>query len=405
MRTLEPPVMTHHKKRSSARLYGLFLVPFAIFAVLAFYSVTQRRTQQSVLAKQTEQMAVPYVQTTHAASVAGQFQLVLPGTLSAYVESPIYARTNGYLSKWYKDIGSHVNKGELLAEIDAPEVVQQIAQAKADVATAQANLEIAEITMKRYQGLLDSNSVSQQDADNAKSNFDSKKAVIASAEANLKRLNEMEAFTRVYAPFSGTITQRHVDIGNLINAGNGGSSVKEMFDLAQIDPLRVFASVPQTYSPSIRSGMKVCLTLSEFPSRQFCGKVVRTSNSIDPGTRTLLTEAEIPNPTGTLLPGSYAEVHFDSKLQGERLTLPINALLFRPEGTFAAVVAPDSRIGLKKLAIGKDLGNSVEVLQGIAAEDSIVINPPDSLEDGETVNVKTSTKEKSLASAADAQKK
>jgi RND family efflux transporter MFP subunit len=385
----EQPVSTKRKRGSSARLVGLFVVPFVVFALLAFYSLSQRRSERSVLAKQTEQMIVPYVMTIHAKTISTGSELVLPGTLSAYVQSPIYARTNGYLKKWLKDIGSHVNKGELLAEIDTPEVDQQLAQARADVATEQANLELAEITTKRYQGLIETNSISQQDADNAKSNYAARKAALASAEANEKRLEEMEAFTRVYAPFAGTITQRNVDVGNLINAGNGGNSTKEMFDLAQIDPLRVYVSVPQSYAPSIRTGLKACLELTEFPLRRFCGNVVRTANAIDPSTRTLLTEIQVPNSSGTLLPGSYAQVYFDAKLQGERLTLPINALLFRPEGTIAATIGPGSRIVLKKVSIGRDFGNSVEVLQGLAPEDAVVINPPDSLEDGEKVNVKT----------------
>ena len=203
----------------------------------------------------------------------------------------------------------------------------------------------------------------------------------------VKRLEDMESFKRVYAPFSGVITQRNVDIGTLINAGNGGSSTKEMFDLAQTDPLRVYVSVPQSYAPSMHSGLKACLELSEFPGRNFCGQVVRTSDSVDPATRTLLTEVDVPNPTGTLLQGEYAQVHFDGKLTGQRLTLPINALLFRPEGTMAAVVGLDNLLTLKTLTIGRDLGKSVEILEGITPEDAIVINPPDALENGEKVIV------------------
>ena len=189
--------------------------------------------------------------------------------------------------------------------------------------------------------------------------------MVQSAEANVKRLEDMESFKHVYAPFSGVITQRNVDTGTLINAGNGGTATKEMFDLAQIDPLRVYVSVPQSYAPSIHVGLKACLELTEFPGRSFCGQVVRTANAIDPNTRTLLTEVDVPNPSGTLLPGAYAQVHFDVKLTGQRLSLPINALLFRPEGTMAAVVGPDNRIVLKKLTIGRDFGNTVEVLEGI----------------------------------------
>jgi RND family efflux transporter MFP subunit len=202
----------------------------------------------------------------------------------------------------------------------------------------------------------------------------------------VKRLEELESFTHVYAPFSGVITQRNVDIGTLINAGNGGNA-KEMFDLAQTDPLRVYVPVPQSYVPSIRVGLKACLQLTEFPGKNFCGQVARTANAVDPTSRTLLTEVDVPNPSGTLLQGEYAEVHFDVQLTGNRLSLPINALLFRPEGTMVAVVGPDNRLNLKKLTIGRDFGNSVEVLEGIQAQDSIVINPPDSLEGGQQVAI------------------
>jgi RND family efflux transporter MFP subunit len=211
--------------------------------------------------------------------------------------------------------------------------------------------------------------------------------MVQSADANVKRLEEEESFKRVEAPFAGIITQRNVDPGTLINAGNGGTATKELFDLAQIDPMRVFVSVPQSYSPSIHTGLKACLSLTELAQRTFCGQVVRTANSIDPTTRTLLVEVDVPNASGTLLPGAYAEVSFDIKVTGQRLSLPINALLFRPEGTMAAVVDPNNRINLKKVTIGRDFGNSLEVLQGIDASDRIVVNPPDALEQNEQVNV------------------
>jgi RND family efflux transporter MFP subunit len=364
-----------------------FFVLFLIFAVLGIYIFVQRKTEHQVLAQQTERMAVPYVSVIHATPVEGESEMVLPGTLKAYVESPIYARTNGYLQKWYKDIGSRVNKGDLLAEIETPEVDQQLAQARADLNTSQANLSLAGITATRYQDLIKTDSVSKQDVDNASGDLAAKRAMVQSAEANVKRLEELESFKRVYAPFSGVITQRNVDVGTLINAGNGGASTKEMFDLSQIDPIRVFVSVPQSYGPSIRTGLKACLSLSEIPGRTFCGSVARTANSIDPGTRTLLTEVDVPNPAGVLLPGAYAQVQFDAKLSGQRLTLPINALLFRAEGTMAAVVGPDHKLILKKITIGRDLGTTVEVLQGISVEDSIVVNPPDALEPGEQVNI------------------
>ena len=373
--------------RGPGPLLRWFLILFFIFAVLGIYAVSQRMSEHKALAQQTEQMAVPYVSVIHATPIDADSEMILPGTLKPDVESPIYARTNGYLKKWYKDIGSHVQKGEILAEIDTPEIDQQLAQARADLVTAQANLSLATLTATRYQDLIKSDSVSRQDLDNANGDLAARRAMAQSADANVKRLEELESFKRVYAPFSGIITRRNVDPGTLINAGNGGAATNEMFDLAQIDPMRVYVSVPQAYSPSVHLGLKACLSLSELAQRNFCGQVVRTANSIDPNTRTLLTEVDVPNPSGTLLPGSYAEVHFDVKVSGQRLSLPINALLFRPDGTMAAVVGSDNRINLKKITVGRDFGNSLEIVDGIAAADRIVVNPPDSLEQNEQVNI------------------
>ena len=371
------------------KLIKWFAVLFLVFLALAVYSLAQKRAARQVLAEQTERMAVPYVAVVHVTRIDGESELVLPGNLQSFVESPLYARTNGYLKKWYKDIGSRVNKGDLLAEIDTPEVDEQLAQARADLATAQANLKLAGITAGRYQELLKSDSVSKQEVDNFNGDYAAKQAMVQSAAANVKRLEDLEAFKRVYAPFAGVIVQRNVDIGALINAGNGGNSTKEMFDLAETDPLRVYVSVPQTYAPSIRAGMKACLELSEFPGRDFCGKVVRTAGAVDSNTRTLLTEVDVPNAAGILLRGEYAQVHFEARMSGERLTVPNNALLFRPEGTMVAVVDANGRIDLKKLTIGRDLGSSIEVLEGLAPDEALVINPPDSLEQGEKVIVTT----------------
>ncbi|HVA95927.1 MAG TPA: efflux RND transporter periplasmic adaptor subunit [Candidatus Dormibacteraeota bacterium] len=366
-----------------------FLVVFLLFGALGAYAILQRKSERTVLAQQTEQISVPYVAVIHATPIPSDSQMVLPGALKAYVDSPIYARTNGYLKKWYRDIGSHVKRGEILAEIDTPEVDEQLSQARAELATAQANVTLSRITATRYEGLLKTDSVSQQDVDNAKGDLAAKQAMLQSAQANVKRLEDLESFKRVYAPFSGIITQRNVDPGTLINAGNGGSATKEMFDLAQIDPIRAFVAVPQSFSPSIHIGAKACLTLSEIAGRNFCGKIVRTANTIDPSTRTLLTEVDVPNRNGTLLPGAYAQVHFDVKLPGMRLSLPVNAILFRPEGTVVAVVKSDNRLAMKKITIGRDFGKTVEVLEGIDTTDRIVINPPDSLEQDEMVRIST----------------
>ncbi len=382
------PARTHRGGRR--KLILLYLAPFVIFAALGIYAISEKRSASRVLAQQTTSNAVPIVDVVHATTMNAASDLVLPGSLEAYVDSPIYARTDGYLKKWYRDIGSRVKQGELLADIETPEVDQQLQQARADLTTAQANLSLSTITAARYQDLLKTDSVSKQEVDNANGDLAAKKSIVQSADANLRRLEELESFKHVYAPFSGVITQRNVDTGTLINAGNGGTG-KSLFDLAQIDPLRVFVAVPQTYAPSVRVGQRACLVLAEFTGKTFCGGVARTADAMDPATRTLRTEVDVPNGSGVLLPGSYAEVHFDLKISGDRLSLPVNALLFRPDGTMAAIVTPDDHIELKRLIIGRDFGSSVEVLQGLDASDAVVINPPDSLESGEIVRVKQPT--------------
>jgi RND family efflux transporter MFP subunit len=378
------------RRGGRGKLILVYLVPFIIFAALGIYTVSEKRSASRVLAQQTTLNAVPIVEVVHATPLDTASDLALPGSLEAYVESPIYARTDGYLKKWYRDIGTRVKQGELLAEIETPEVDQQLSQARADFTTAQANLNLATITAARYQDLLKTDSVSKQEVDNANGDLAAKKSIVQSSEANVKRLEDLESFKRVYAPFSGVITKRNVDTGTLINAGNGGAG-KSLFELAQVDPLRVFVAVPQTYAPSVRIGERACLELAEFTGKKFCGQVARTADSMDPATRTLRTEVDVPNGSGTLLPGSYAEVHFDLKISGARYSLPVNALLFRPDGTMAAIVSPDNHIELRRLIIGRDFGGSVEVLQGIEPADAVVLNPPDSLETGESVHVKQPT--------------
>jgi RND family efflux transporter MFP subunit len=378
------------RRGGRGKLILMYLAPFVIFAALGIYTVSEKRSASRVLAQQTTLNAVPIVDVIHATPLNTASDLVLPGSLEAYVASPIYARTDGYLKKWYRDIGSHVKQGELLAEIETPEVDQQLLQARADVTTAQANLTLATITAARYQDLLKTDSVSKQEVDNANGDLAAKKSIVHSAEANVKRLEELQSFRNVYAPFSGVITKRNVDTGTLINAGNGGAG-RSLFELAQVDPLRVFVAVPQTFAPSVRIGGRACLELTEFTGKKFCGQVARTADSMDPATRTLRTEVDVPNSTGALLPGAYAEVHFDMKISGGRLSLAVNALLFRPEGTMAAIVTADNHIEMRRLTIGRDFGSSVEILQGLDPSDSIVVNPPDSLEAGEQVRVKQPT--------------
>src|SRR5438094_1009766 len=372
--------------KGSRILTILFFVVIAL-VVLGGLTLFQRRAQYQALAKETETLAIPTVAIFHASVESTQEDLVLPGAMQAYVESPIYARTNGYLKKWYHDIGSRVRQGELLADIDTPEVDQQLSQARADLNTAQANANLSRITATRYQELIKTDGVSKQEVDNAVGDLEAKVANMKSAEANVRRLEELESFKHIYAPFSGVITRRNVDIGNLINAGNGGSS-QQLFFLAQTDPIRVYLSVPETAAPSVHAGLGAFLELTQYPGQRFEGKVVRTADAIDTSTRALLTEVDVPHHNGALLPGGYAQVHLEVKVSGARLQVPVNALLFRSEGLRAVVVDPDHKLHLRQITIGRDYGTSLEVLQGLDAHDWIVLNPADSLDDGQEVRVK-----------------
>lgn len=377
---------TGRKLAKKGSLFVVFFVVVVALVVLGALVMLQRRTQFQALAKDTEALAVPTVAVIHPTSQGTAEDLVLPGTLQAYVESPIYARTNGYLRMWYHDIGSRVNKGELLADIDTPEVDQQLDQAKADLVTAQANEHLSQITDTRYSELLKTDGVSKQEVDNAAGDLAAKRAIVQSAQANVRRLQELKSFQKVYAPFSGVITQRNVDIGTLINAGNGGTS-QQLFYLAQTDPIRLYVNVPEAFAPAIHKGLGAYIELAQYPGQKFQGQVVRTAEAIDLASRTLLTEVDVPNKSGQLLPGGYAQVHLQIHVQNERLQVPVNALLFRSEG-LRAVVVENNRVRLQPLQIGRDYGTSLEVLTGLKPDDWIVLNPPDSIENGEEVHVK-----------------
>jgi RND family efflux transporter MFP subunit len=387
--------------RKKSPLFTVFFVVVAVLIVVGALLLFQRRVQYQALANETEAASIPTVAVIHPSVEAGDENLVLPGTLQAYVESPIYARTNGYLRKWYRDIGSRVNKGELLADIDTPEVDQQLGQARADLNTAQANAHLSDITATRYTELLKTDGVSKQEVDNAMGDQAAKRAIVQSAEANVRRLEELESFKHIYAPFSGVLTQRSIDIGTLINAGNGGTS-QQLFHLAQTDPIRVYVNVPEPYAPSIHAGIGAYLELTQYPGEKFRGKVVRTSNAIDLSTRTLLTEVDVPNASGLLLPGGYAQVHLEVTVKGDRLQVPVNSLLFRSEGLRAVVVDSSHKARLQTLTIGRDYGVTLEVLNGLKAGDWIVLNPPDSLNDGQEVHVKEVANPMAPAAAAPA---
>ena len=374
-------------RAQKSRFFGYLLIGVIALVLLGAFTLLQRRSQYQALAKETEAGTIPTVAVIHPTTESPDEGLVLPGSMQAYVESPIYARTNGYLKKWYRDIGSRVRQGELLADIDTPEVDQQLSQARADLETSKANANLSRITATRYEELIKTDGVSKQEVDNAAGDYAAKQAIVASSQANVRRLEELESFKHIYAPFSGVITRRNVDIGTLINAGNGGSS-QQLFFLSQTDPMRVYVNVPESAAPSIRPGLVAGLELTQFPGRKFQGKVVRTAESIDLSSRTLLTEVDVPNKSGELLPGGYAQVHLDVKIIGQRLQVPVNALLFRSEGLRAITVDSNHQLHFRPLTIGRDYGITLEVLQGLNASDWIVLNPADSLDDGQHVNVK-----------------
>ncbi len=381
------PVDREQPRGKGSRIFTILFLVVILLVVLGAVTLFQRRTQYQALAKETEMRAIPTVAVIHASVESAEEDLVLPGAMQAYVESPIYARTNGYLKKWYHDIGSRIGKGDLLADIDTPEVDQQLSQARADLTTAQANANLSKITATRYQELIKTDGVSKQEVDNATGDLEAKLASVKSAEANVRRLEDLESFKHIYAPFSGVITRRSVDTGTLINAGNGGAT-QQLFSLAQTDPIRVYVSVPEAYAASIRAGLGAFLELTQYPGQKFEGKVVRTAESIDPGTRTLLTEVDVPNHNGALLPGGYAQAHLQVKVSGARLAVPVNALLFRSEGLRVVVVDANHKTHLKPLTIGRDYGTTLEVLQGLDATEWIVLNPADSLDEGQEVHVK-----------------
>jgi membrane fusion protein, multidrug efflux system len=367
---------------------ALMMVAVALLVLLGAgaFTLWDHSTHERALAKETERSAVPTVAVVYPLSEKPDEDLVLPGSLLAYVESPIYARTNGYLVRWYKDIGSRVTKGELLAKIDTPEVDQELDQTRATRLQILAQMDLAKISADRWENLRKTDSVSAQEADQYQSGYKQSQANLAAADANVRRLEQLEGFKNVYAPFAGVLTRRNVDPGALINAGAGATG-RELFDLAQIDPLRVYTSVPQAYAPYIKVGAKTAVALQEFPGEKFLGKVVRTAEAIDPATRTLLTEVDVPNRDGRLLPGSLGEVHFAVGSGVNKVTIPVNAMLFRAEGPRVAVVGPEGKVELRPITIGRDYGATLEILGGVSPTDQIVINPADSLEDGQQVNV------------------
>jgi RND family efflux transporter MFP subunit len=378
--------MTRHIRR-----YSLLLLVTAL--ALAAWGEISRVMARDALRKEAARDAVPTVVTVTANRTSLGEDLVLPGTVQAFVEAPIYARTSGYLKAWYTDIGTPVKKGQLLAEIETPEVDQQYAQAQADLETARANESLSNSTNKRWQGLLSTESVSQQDADEKAGDAAAKKAALASAAANVARLRDLESFKRVVAPFDGVVTVRNTDIGALINAGQ--SSGSELFRVADTHKLRIYVQVPETYAAAAQPGLEADLRFAEQANKQYVAQTVRTANALDPTLRTLQVELQLDNTNHEVFPGAYAEVHFKLAGNSESLRLPASTVLFRAAGLQVATVDGTDHIKLKSIVQGRDFGSTIEVLSGIEANDRVVVNPPDSITDGVPVRVAAPAAEQS----------
>jgi RND family efflux transporter MFP subunit len=377
------PVTSGQKGPRRFKVYFFWLLFIAL--LLATWGEIDRVIAHNALSRQTASDATPTVVTVNPSRTESAEELTLPGTVQAFTEAPIYARTNGYLRAWYTDIGTAVKKGQLLAEIDSPEVDQQLAQAIADLATARANEALADSTNTRWRELLATESVSKQDAEEKAGDAAAKKATAAAAAANVSRLRELESFKRVVAPFDGVITARNTDTGSLINAGQSAGS--ELFKLAETRKLRIYVQVPERYAALARPGLEAQLEFSEQQGKAYTATLVRTSNVLDPGLRTLQVELQLDNSEHELFPGAYAEVHFKLPGNAHSLRLPANTVLFRAAGLQVAIVDARGRIELKSIVQGRDFGKTIEVLSGLDAKDQVVTNPPDSIISGATVRV------------------
>jgi RND family efflux transporter MFP subunit len=376
-------------KRSRKAWLVLALAVISVAALLVS-GIWSRVKASTTLRVETAQAALPAVSVVSPQKTAPADEIILPGNVQPFITSPIYARTNGYLKEWYFDIGAHVKKGQLLAVIETPEVDQQLEQARSNLLTAQANLELASITKTRYQGLLKSNAVAQQDVDNAVGTYNANKAIVEADKATVEQYSALVSFEKIYAPFDGVITARNTDIGDLINSGSSSNVKTDLFHIAQPGKLRVYVNVPEEYSRGIKVGMTADLSLAEFPDRKFQGKLVRTADDINLTTRTLLIEIDVDNPTGTLLTGSYAEVHLAIPTQASTFLLPVNTLLFRSEGLRVGIVK-DGKVALTAVIPGHDFGNQIEIVSGLKANDQVIVNPPDSIVSGQQVQIVQAT--------------
>jgi RND family efflux transporter MFP subunit len=381
------PKMSSHEKGNSARRW---IVPVAlavaVIAVLAFGIRSRVRAATSLRAA-TTLMAVPSVSVVQPKPAAPSQELILPGNIQPFISSPVYARTDGYLKKWYFDIGAHVKAGQLLATIQAPEVDEQLSQARSTLTTAEANLKLAGITKDRYDNMFEKHAVAQQDRDNADGTYSANKTIVDADMASVRHYEALVSFEKVYAPFDGVITARNTDIGDLINSGSSTAPKTDLFNIAQTGMVRVYVNVPEEYSRGVKPGQTAAdIVLAEFPGQKFSGKVGRTAEAINGTTRTLLTEIDLPNPGNTLLTGSYAEVHLHLPSQNTTFLVPVNALIFRSEKLQAGVVR-NGKVELADLTPGHDFGSDIEVVAGLKAGDQVVMNPPDSLVSGEQVNI------------------
>jgi RND family efflux transporter MFP subunit len=371
---------------SRLRAFGFLLFLLITACVIAALGILPRVRAREALAKQTNYLASPVVTVIHPKLSSPAQEVVLPGSIQAFVDAPIYARTSGYLQKWTFDIGAHVKQGQVLAQIESPEVDKQLQQAREDLDTAEENLKLAQITANRYSALFKTDSVAKQDVDNAVQDAAAKAAIVKSAQANVGRLEQLVGFEKVQAPFDGVVTARNTDIGQLVDAGSSATTARELFHMAVVTKLRVFVNVPQIYSHQAIPGVKADLTLPEEPGKRFEGTIVRTADSFDPATRTLLVEVDVLNKAGLLFPGAYTEVHLRIDSKTPALLVPSTALIFRAEGLRAATVV-GNRASLVPVTLGRDFGNEVEVIAGISPETSLIVSPPDSLVDGETVRI------------------
>lgn len=366
-------------------ILAVIVAVVVVIGVVILGGIRSRVAAENHLATTAKAEAIPTVNVVYPKEGAPTQEIVLPGTTQAFTDTPIYARTNGYLQHWYFDIGARVKQGQLLAVIDTPEIDQQLQQARADLETAQANLQLAKTTSDRWQFLVKSGSVSKQETDQAVDNLAAMKATVDSSAANVRRLEQLQSFEKIYAPFDGVITARNTDVGDLIDAG-ASTQPKQLFHMAAIRELRVYVPVPEVDAPAARPGATAALTLDEYPGETFHGKLVRTSDSIDINSRTLLVEVDVDNPAGKLLPGAYVFVHLKLPVEIRSVTVPANTLLFRREGLQVGV-ARSGKADLVPIKIGRDYGNTVEVVSGLTPSDAVILDPADSLISGTPIHV------------------